>query len=298
MKRRIVSYVVLLSLLLSACGEKPPTWEEQYDLGIRYLSEGNYEEAVIAFTAAIEIDPKRASAYVGRGDAYTGSAALMENQSSDAAESYQSAERDYLDAIELDGTLAEVYIKLAGVYLAMEDTDAAIAILERGAEAVEDEELLAKLEGLREEQEQQEEPQDDRPEGASEVVTVEGYIIRNLDEYRESWENYKDIYDKPEENISYGIISYGIRFPKEVSVEVEGIETLISEACLLWDMDKGVFDEETQLYNDETNTNGSLIRQPIKVTGYFYKKKTKEHHYIYFPNGDYAFRLIGYEELN
>lgn len=30
------------------------TWQEQYDLGLRYLSEGNYEEAIIAFTAAIE----------------------------------------------------------------------------------------------------------------------------------------------------------------------------------------------------------------------------------------------------
>lgn len=36
----------------------PASWQEQYDLGVRYLSEGNYEEAILAFTAAIEIDPK------------------------------------------------------------------------------------------------------------------------------------------------------------------------------------------------------------------------------------------------
>lgn len=57
-------------LLLCACGQKAATWEEQYDLGVRYLSDGNYEEAIIAFTAAIEIDPKRAEAFLGRGDAY------------------------------------------------------------------------------------------------------------------------------------------------------------------------------------------------------------------------------------
>jgi len=36
------------------------------------LEEGNYEEAIIAFTAAIEIDPKRAEAYLGAADAYLG----------------------------------------------------------------------------------------------------------------------------------------------------------------------------------------------------------------------------------
>lgn len=48
-------------------------------MGVRYLSEGNYEEAIIAFTAAIEIDPKRAEAYVGRGDAYVLSENAVEN---------------------------------------------------------------------------------------------------------------------------------------------------------------------------------------------------------------------------
>lgn len=47
-----------------------PTWQEQYDLGIRFLSEGNYEEAIIAFTAAIEIDPKQPEGYLGLADAY------------------------------------------------------------------------------------------------------------------------------------------------------------------------------------------------------------------------------------
>ena len=37
-------------------------WQEQYDLGVRYLSDGNYEDAIIAFTAAIEIDPKKPQA--------------------------------------------------------------------------------------------------------------------------------------------------------------------------------------------------------------------------------------------
>ena len=66
-------FCVIAMLLLCACGKKSGTgWQEQYDLGVRYLSEGNYEEAVIAFTAAIEIDPKRPEAFLGRGSAYIG----------------------------------------------------------------------------------------------------------------------------------------------------------------------------------------------------------------------------------
>lgn len=73
MKRFIIgTLVILLVLSLVACdkGQSTPTWQEQYDLGIRYLSEGNYEEAIIAFMAAIEIDPKQANAYLGLADAY------------------------------------------------------------------------------------------------------------------------------------------------------------------------------------------------------------------------------------
>lgn len=58
--------------LLDAGTDETLDWQAQYDLGVRYLSEGNYEEAIIAFTAAIEIEPKRAEAYLGLADAYTG----------------------------------------------------------------------------------------------------------------------------------------------------------------------------------------------------------------------------------
>jgi len=56
---------------LIACNNgTPSTWQEQYDMGIRYLSEGNYEEAIIAFSAAIDIDQKQVDAWIGLADAY------------------------------------------------------------------------------------------------------------------------------------------------------------------------------------------------------------------------------------
>ena len=71
--RRLTTLFLTALLLLSliACGAKG-AWQEQYDLGMRYLSDGNYQEAVIAFEAAIEIDTKRPEAYLGAADAYVG----------------------------------------------------------------------------------------------------------------------------------------------------------------------------------------------------------------------------------
>lgn len=101
--KRIVNFLLVLAILagVTACNgpagtqSKPQesTWQEQYDLGVRYLSEGNYEEAIIAFTAAIEIEPKQAPAYVGRGDAYLAKSEL------------DLAQQDFEMASILDATL-------------------------------------------------------------------------------------------------------------------------------------------------------------------------------------------------
>ena len=67
-----VLLAALLLLSLAACSKAPeadpadeaPGWQAKYDLGVRYLSEGNYQEAILAFEAAIEIDPRNADAYL------------------------------------------------------------------------------------------------------------------------------------------------------------------------------------------------------------------------------------------
>jgi tetratricopeptide (TPR) repeat protein len=99
MKRVTALFLAAVLLLsLAACGGKDP-WQEQYDLGMRYLNEGNYQEAIIAFEAAIEIDAKRPEAYLGAAEAY----------------------------------------------IAADDIDAAIAILEKGYAATNDETLKNRL---------------------------------------------------------------------------------------------------------------------------------------------------------
>jgi len=283
--------VVLGSLLLTACSPAASAWQEQYDLGVRYLEKGNYEEAIIAFTAAIEIDPKQAPSYVGRGDAYIGSGKTEEN--------LIAAQADYEKAIELGETDAEVYLKLADIYNTLGNTDAAIAILKQGYDATGDADIFDKLNQL----------QDDRPEGASEVVTVEGYIIFNPDEYQTEWYTYIELYENPNKNEYCSIDRDGVRFIQPVNVVLDGKNVSIQEAHLRYE--DGLFGDEAQLGDFKIGGHGSLIKQPIRMTGYFYKneqtteingpildEELNETYYCYRPNGDYVFYVKEYEELS
>lgn len=100
--------LILITMTFAACGqgsntsqtENTLTWQEQYDLGVRYLSEGNYEEAIIAFTAAIEIDPKRAETYISLAEAYEGSGDL------------EQAMQILLDALDVVGDSAAIQNRL------------------------------------------------------------------------------------------------------------------------------------------------------------------------------------------
>ena len=132
-----LAFVVCLPGCKSTQGQASAgNWQEQYDLGVRYLSEGNYQEAILAFTAAIEIDPKRADAYVGRGDAYVTAAQTLshgvtepDQLGEDAADAYQNALEDYLNAIDLGKTGTKLYRKAAEVYIALGDPYTAAELL-------------------------------------------------------------------------------------------------------------------------------------------------------------------------
>ena len=139
--RRTVSLLLALVLLLTlfGCGKKDggAAWQEQYDLGVRYLSDGNYEEAIIAFTAAIEIDPKRAEGYTGRGSAYLGQGS--------ADEYLTAAFTDFETALSLDDANADAYLGMAEVYIARKQFDEAMEILRQGVEKTRDQRLSDRL---------------------------------------------------------------------------------------------------------------------------------------------------------
>ena len=116
---------LIASTLVSACGRSSADrWQEQYDLGQQYLLEENYEEAIVAFTAAIEIDPKQADAYLGRGDAYI--------LSGETEEHLSQAMADYRQVLKLDEKNISAYLRIADVYIRQRDYDAALEILNEG----------------------------------------------------------------------------------------------------------------------------------------------------------------------
>ena len=98
--RKCATFLLAL-VLLTSCGQQAQaTWQEQYDLGMKYLEEGSYEEAILAFTAAIEIDPRRAEAYISLADAHV------------AAGSYEEALAVLEAALEQADDTAAVQAKL------------------------------------------------------------------------------------------------------------------------------------------------------------------------------------------
>ena len=186
MKKMIgCALVMALVLNLVACGGSVPTWQEQYDLGIRYLSEGNYEEAIIAFNAAIEIEPEHAEAYIGLADAYIGLGDLPQARNSltgglEAAEDtdsikeklsdvqyeigkeylekeeYEEAIKAFQDAIENNPKNEDAYLGLAEALMEEGKIDEALDALRKAMEEVDDpsdalKDKLSELEQLKDE---------------------------------------------------------------------------------------------------------------------------------------------------
>lgn len=194
MKRFLpIFLVILISFALCACNqatqENSDTWQEQYDLGVRYLSEGNYAEAIIAFTTAIEIDPKQAPAYVGRGDVYI--------LSGETEESLIAAQADYEQAIELDKTNADAYLGLADVYIRQGEYDKAYQILKDGLDKSGSQPIADKIAEIENGIYTDSSRHIRRNDDYNADGTLDGYTLYEYDFLgrRCYWENYNQQYD-------------------------------------------------------------------------------------------------------
>lgn len=130
--------LLLLICLLMGCGKSETSesnWREQYDLGMRYLEEEQYEQAIIAFTEAIGMDPKQPEMYIARGRAYI--------LSGETEEHLTLAQADYETVLGLDEMYAEAYLGLADLWIRRGEYEEALKILKKGLEKTGDNEEIA-----------------------------------------------------------------------------------------------------------------------------------------------------------
>jgi tetratricopeptide (TPR) repeat protein len=128
---KIIAIIVLLSCLV--CGgiflvKHNRTVEaiQQFKLGNKYLEDGKYEEAVLAFQKIIKIEPKNIEARLQLAKAY------------EKMNKFENAEKILKEAMTIDNKRPEPYIELGRLYLYSDRIEDAKAIWQRGFEITND----------------------------------------------------------------------------------------------------------------------------------------------------------------
>lgn len=89
----------------------------QIDKGNRYLESADYERAILAYQAAVEIDPQNIDAYLGLADSYRQQAGSYdEDETEKIIASYDHSSENYESAIRLDQDNIDPYLSLIQVY--------------------------------------------------------------------------------------------------------------------------------------------------------------------------------------
>ena len=157
-KFRLIALVLALGLLC-ACGSggepvsnPDPAPEDPYQQGRSLMHSGDYEDAIDAFSDAIDAEPEQAKLYAARGDAYVAYAESLDPQAATSRieRNYKRAVTDYLDAVRLNAAEPEYYERLAELYRLLDDDPAAAAILRQGYEATGDDALYRQAAALNE----------------------------------------------------------------------------------------------------------------------------------------------------
>lgn len=159
--------------------------DEQLSVGEKYLTEENYDEAIIAFKKAIDIQPNNPDLYIKLADAYiasdnteeavkileegmnkTSSADIekklndlksdmqyeeymKEGQNALSNKIYDIAAENFEKASAVKPQEVEPYLSASECYIGEDDNDNAVKILEEGYEATKSEEIKEKLEALK-----------------------------------------------------------------------------------------------------------------------------------------------------
>jgi len=139
-KKKLLIVIISAILLITICatigisGVLSP-YERQIRLGYKLLEQGNYEEAILAFDKAIEIDVKRDKAYIGKADVYV--ARCDENTLEDMKSVFEIAYNQHYN----DKGIVDAIIRLSDELISKEHSEWAIELLNFGYELTNDERI-------------------------------------------------------------------------------------------------------------------------------------------------------------
>ncbi|MBQ9618081.1 MAG: hypothetical protein IJR48_06910 [Oscillibacter sp.] len=125
-----VLWALCLCALLSACGDG---YRRQLEEAHLQMERGQYEAAVSTYSAILDKNARRASAYTGRGNAYAALAAHAKPYSTEQNAYQRAALLDYKKACELDSgpeakrTLVNYYLRLGDEALSAARDDGAMS---------------------------------------------------------------------------------------------------------------------------------------------------------------------------
>lgn len=136
----IIAIVVLVCFIIGAfafttIGSSSQV-KEQLKLANKYLDEGKYKEAILAFNKVISIEAKNIEARIGISKAYVGLG------------KYEEAEKVLKDAVDIDPKKPEPYLELAKLFIKQNKYEDAITILQKGYDQTKDNSIKQMLDEL------------------------------------------------------------------------------------------------------------------------------------------------------
>ena len=231
--------------------------EKQLALGDRYLSELDYDKAVAAYKAVIEIDPKNTDAYLGLAKAYTG----MGDHAAAAdilAEGYEQTKDDAL--LE---QLTDTYLVWAEAVMEPDTQEAvikAMEILQTGYDRIKVERLLIRIRQLEEE---------------AAYVEAEGILYEFTSEMIPA-----DIWEA--EGLSLQTPGYYIVFENDVEAVSDGKSITVREARVdRWGGDIEEYEGVKRIYRGKIEINKDKMDGLIAEGEYRYDP----YDYLFVPEG-------------
>lgn len=139
--QKLLLMVICLMLMVTACTASSDTIsiDDQLSLGQKYLSDLDYENAILAFQKIIEVDPRNVQAYLGLAEAY--------EKTDKNEEAITALEK----VIEIEPEKEEAYIKISDIYIKIGDIENAIRILMEALSKINSEAINQKLENVKSE---------------------------------------------------------------------------------------------------------------------------------------------------